>query len=217
MSAERTVSAASEKAYLELSRRIIVGDLAPGSLLTEGECSVELGMSRTPVREAFLRLSAEGLLRLYPKKGAVVTSDDGAAMPQLLEARLLLEVAGVQAVANDPEARQRHLDELARHLHAQLASATNGDALAFARADHAFHVAVATATGNTILASFYEQLRVRLERLTVSAVRSGRVGLEEFLDQHRRLEELFRAGDASGYEHLLRAHMGVYGAEGFMA
>ncbi|WP_223286039.1 GntR family transcriptional regulator [Kocuria atrinae] len=60
---------AAERAYAHAKARILTGEL-DGELLSEGIVADELGVSRTPVREAFLRLQAEGLMRLYPKRGA---------------------------------------------------------------------------------------------------------------------------------------------------
>ena len=63
---------AADRAYAFVKDRIITGAYAGGTLISEGEVSAAVRISRTPVREAFLRLAAEGLLRLYPKRGALV-------------------------------------------------------------------------------------------------------------------------------------------------
>jgi DNA-binding GntR family transcriptional regulator len=67
----RTESA-TDRAYAYTKARVLDSTFAGGELLTEGEVAEALRMSRTPVREAFLRLEGEGLLRLYPKRGALV-------------------------------------------------------------------------------------------------------------------------------------------------
>ena len=64
--------AAAETAYQHTKRHILTGGLPAGTMLSEGEIAGQLGLSRTPVREAFLRLETEGWLRLYPKRGALV-------------------------------------------------------------------------------------------------------------------------------------------------
>ena len=56
-----------------VKQQILGGGYPGGALISEGEVSAAVGVSRTPVREAFLRLEVEGLLRLYPKRGALVT------------------------------------------------------------------------------------------------------------------------------------------------
>lgn len=202
-------STAANRAYLSLAEDIVAGRLQPGSLITEGERAEALGMSRTPIREAFLRLASEGLLRLYPKKGAVVTAEDDAAARHLLEARVMLEAESVRAAGKDE--RTTTWRTLEGFLAEQADAQASGDALAFARADHAFHAAVASASLNPLVDAFYSQLRPRLARLTHAVVRSGRSDVARFLAQHRELAELFARGDAAGYASLLRSHVGLDG------
>ena len=64
--------AAKDRALDYVKTQVLTGAFPGGELISEGEVATALGMSRTPVREAFLRLEAEGLLRLYPQRGALV-------------------------------------------------------------------------------------------------------------------------------------------------
>ncbi|MGY3567129.1 GntR family transcriptional regulator [Sinomonas sp. RB5] len=201
--------AAAERAHAALADAIVSGALAPGALITEGEQSAVLGMGRTPVREAFLRLSSEGLLRLCPKKGAVVTGEDDAAIRQLLEARVMLESESVRAVADGPRRDAAGTQELARLLEDQQRAVDARDPLAFARADHAFHAAVAAASGNALTGAFYGQISPRLERLAHAIVRQGEGNLPRFLSDHRRLITFLDRGDAAAYAVLLRTHVGL--------
>ena len=82
---------AADRAYDHTKQRILDGGFAQGSLIGEGEVSDAVGVSRTPVREAFLRLEAEGLLRLYPKRGALVVPISAADVEDVMETRRLLE------------------------------------------------------------------------------------------------------------------------------
>ena len=200
---------AAERAHAALADAIVSGALAPGALITEGEHSAALGMSRTPVREAFLRLSSEGLLRLYPKKGAVVTVEDDAAVRQLLEARVMLESESVRAFAHGPQTVVAATRALDRILEDQQRAVNARDPLAFARADHAFHAAVAAASGNALTGAFYGQISPRLERLTHTIVRQGEGNLPRFLSDHRRLITFLARGDAAAYAVLLRTHVGL--------
>ena len=84
------------------------GSVPARELISEGEVATALGMSRTPVREAFLRLEAEGLLRLYPQRGALVVPVSPAEAHAVIEARLLLEqFAATKVVGRGPAARRR--------------------------------------------------------------------------------------------------------------
>src|ERR1700759_5486596 len=82
---------AADKAYRAVLDAIAAGSAPAGTLLTEGQGAEAIGMRRTPVREAFLRLSTEGLLELYPKRGAVVTAPSQAEIDQLLQVRSMFE------------------------------------------------------------------------------------------------------------------------------
>ena len=82
---------AATRAYDHLKRAILEGTHPGGTLLTEGDVAERLGVSRTPVREALLRLEAEGLVRLYPKKGALVVPVSAQEAHDVVEARALIE------------------------------------------------------------------------------------------------------------------------------
>src|SRR6185437_13231883 len=89
---------AADQAYVHTKERILDGEYAQGRLIAEGEVSDAVGVSRTPVREAFLRLEAEGLLHLYPKRGALVVPISAADVEDVMETRQLLERFAVTRV-----------------------------------------------------------------------------------------------------------------------
>src|SRR4051812_16538780 len=93
------MTAVADRAYEHVRSRLLSGDYLGGELLTEGEIATDLGISRTPVREAFLRLQAEGFLRLYPKRGALVVPVRPGEGRHAMEARLLLERHALDVVA----------------------------------------------------------------------------------------------------------------------
>src|SRR5919206_2976642 len=82
---------AAERAYDYVKVRLLDGRFAGGTLLSENELAQRLGLSRTPVRQAFVQLEAEGLLELYPKRGALVVPISASEIEDVFEARLLVE------------------------------------------------------------------------------------------------------------------------------
>src|ERR671915_475470 len=104
---------AKDRAYEFTKGRVLDSTFAGGDLITEGEVAAALGMSRTPVREAFLRLEGEGLLRLYPKRGALVVPVSVGEVEGGMEARLLVERFALDKVlSNGPaELLARAMDE----------------------------------------------------------------------------------------------------------
>src|ERR1700723_3715846 len=84
-------AAAKDRALDYVKTQVLTGAFPGGELISEGEVATALGMSRTPVRGAFLRLEAEGLLRLYPQRGALVVQVSPDEVRSVIEARLVLE------------------------------------------------------------------------------------------------------------------------------
>lgn len=200
---------AVEHVYGSVSADIVDGTLPGGSLITEGEIAERFKVSRTPVREAFLLLESQGLLRLFPKKGAVVTTPNPVETAQLLQVRIMLESRAVelQATAAPGGGRPDVSADLARLLEIQRDAAARADIPAFARADHHFHARVVAGSGNPIIDDFYAQLGPRLARLTCLTVRANTAELRRFVDEHTQLAALLASADHHGYEALLQRHV----------
>ena len=90
---------ASDQVYGHVRELILDGEIGAGELITEGQFVEATGLSRTPVREAFLRLEAEGWLKLYPKRGALVVPVQPEEKEQVLEARQLIETHAMATIA----------------------------------------------------------------------------------------------------------------------
>lgn len=204
----------AETAYAAVKERILDGTLPGGELVSENQLASELGMSRTPVREAFLRLETEGLMRLYAKRGALVVPVAEGEARDVLRARHLVEVDAVEQIgvrdetAPGPGAgglRERLEEAMA----AQEAAAAAGDTGAFSAADAEFHRAVVDAGGNAVLAVFYRGIGDRQRRMTTHAARRSPERVAAILTEHRELADLACAGDAAGYAAALWRHMSL--------
>src|ERR1700752_4393421 len=126
--ADVVVGAAKDRALDYVKTRVLTGEFSGGELISEGEVAGALGMSRTPVREAFLRLEAEGLLRLYPQRGALVvpvSSEEGHAV---IEARRVLEqFAAGKVIGRGAATHAAVFDRLSGELQRQRDAAANAD------------------------------------------------------------------------------------------
>jgi DNA-binding GntR family transcriptional regulator len=198
---------AVEHVYGSVSADIVDGTLPGGTLITEGEMAERFEVSRTPAREAFLLLEAQGLLRLFPKKGAVVTTPNPVETAQLLQVRVMLESRAVELQTGAGTQLPPAAADLDALIKAQRDAAERADVPAFARADHQFHARVVAGSGNPIIDDFYAQLGPRLARLTCLTVRANTADLQRYVDEHARLASLLAAGDARGYEALLQRHV----------
>ncbi|HET9077945.1 MAG TPA: GntR family transcriptional regulator [Acidimicrobiales bacterium] len=195
----------AQRVYAVTKEQILSGELAGGSLLSEGEVARRLKVSRTPAREAFVRLQAEGLLALLPRRGAVVTPLTPADMVDLLEVRQALEVAAVRRLARR-EDRSQLLVAARAELDDQAAHAVTLDLPAFAESDQRFHRAIVDAAGNALSSRFYATLGDRQRQMTVGAVGADPRRLFELLGDHRGLLGAAEEGDTDGFAGALRRH-----------
>jgi DNA-binding GntR family transcriptional regulator len=200
--------AAKDRALEYVKNQVLTGAFPGGELISEGEVAAALGMSRTPVREAFLRLEAEGLLRLYPQRGALVVPVSSEEARAVIEARLLLERFAVTTVIErGPTAREAVFEKLSEQLQRQRDAIADSDWHAFVEADRAFHDVTLDESGNAILSNFYSSLRDRQMRMTGESLIADRQRTATILDEHRGIAEALRDGDLPRTTRLVEDHL----------
>ncbi len=198
----RSLSAIVEE---RLRDAIVNAELDFGQALTEDAVGLSLGVSRTPMREALTRLEAQGLVTIIPKKGTFVfrpTLDDVA---QLASFRLMLEDGALRRCLDvAPDATLAGLEAAAGAMRQARAA---GNAAAYARADTDFHESFVAHCGNQHLAHAYRGIsgRVAALRAHLSVPRAEQQDLS--FDEHLRMIEAFRQGDADAVAVLLEAHI----------
>lgn len=198
---------ASEQVYREVKERILSGSLPGGELISEGEIAGGMGLSRTPVREAFLRLEAEGWMRLYPKRGALVVPVAEGEAQHVVEARQLLETHSVRVLLTEPRARELLVARLRESLSEQREIAQAGDMSAFSAADADFHRMIVEAGENPLLLTFYSGIRERQRRMTANSLARDPGQLSRIIADHEHLTELIEAGDEVGFSAAVLDHM----------
>jgi DNA-binding GntR family transcriptional regulator len=196
---EERAPSASERAYKHVKGRVLDGTLPGGELISEGEIAEALGMSRTPVRAAFAQLESEGLLRLYPKKGALVVPVSAQELEDVIETRWVIERYAIERAIRDP-------GELPKRLAKSADRQARLRAGEFVEADRAFHRSLVEATGNTILLGLYDSLRDRQRRMARATMRDvdrqRRTSAE-----HREIADAIAAQDRERAISALRAHL----------
>lgn len=194
---------ASARAYRAVLDAVASGRTGAGELITEGEVASVLDMSRTPVREAFLRLAAEGVLNLYPKRGVVVRAFDDREIRDLLRTRIMFETSAVRWLADQPIP-----DDVAKGLRERAAAQdAESDVLMFARSDRDLHEAIVNAAGNATASALFTQTGPRLLCILYQAAQRDGATRRRLVREHRRLVTVALAGDAEGYGELLEAHV----------
>jgi DNA-binding GntR family transcriptional regulator len=195
---------ATDRAYDYAKAKILDGEIRGGELITEGDVAERVGVSRTPVREAFLRLQHEGLLRLYPKRGALVVPVSAAEVEDVLETRLLVECFAIEKVGRaTPDfcaALERAVEKQKRH-------AKRGDAAAFVDADREFHRHFVAELGNEILLDLHDSLRDRQRRMGLVAIAAQRERVQQIISEHVGLISAVGRGDTGEACALLEKHL----------
>ena len=197
-------SSVADRVYAALRERILAGDIPHHARLHQEQLSGELGVSRTPLREALGRLAADGLVELLPQRGARVADITAADMETSYGARLVIEpaAAALAAKRRPSEAIAEMRRAIAEH------RAEQADVQAVFAANRDFHLAVVAASGNPFLLRFAEQLWVR--RLGLRVYEEQREP-PEFIaadaDWHERIADAIEAGDARLAEREMRRHI----------
>ncbi|MBB5934015.1 GntR family transcriptional regulator [Streptomyces zagrosensis] len=195
---------AAERVYAHIKYAVLERRYEGGTLLTEGGLADAVGVSRTPVREALLRLEVEGLIKLYPKKGALVLPVSAQEITDVVETRLLVEE---HAVRKAVPARAELISRLEELLDQQRAQAATGDLAAVAVSDRSFHAEIVRSAGNQILNRLYDQLRDRQLRMGVAVMHAHPDRVAKAIVEHAEILEALRAGDPDAAVAVVHQHV----------
>ncbi len=198
---------AARRAYAFVKQRLLDGRFASGTLLSENALARQLGISRTPVRQAFVQLEAEELVELYPRRGALVRAVSPSEADDVLEARLLIETHCARRVAAEGAALAGALGEsIAEQERALLAGGVG-----FVRADREFHRTIVAANRNEILIRQYDALRDRQQRMLATAVGRDLTRMAQLIAEHRQIAAALERGDPGAAADRIAAHLrGAY-------
>jgi len=191
-------------AYDELRKRILDNFYSPGYQALEGELALQLGISRTPVREALIRLEKEGLLEIIPRHGVRILPVSPTVMREIYEILTALESAAAELVAN----RRPSEEELQPLVQASkdMAKALRADDLdAWAEADERFHRRLIEMSGNKLLVQTVFNFWDRAHRARMVTLRLRRKPVNS-TKEHMEMVEMIRKGDARGVVEINRAH-----------
>jgi DNA-binding GntR family transcriptional regulator len=208
-----TKQPAAQRAYHHVKSLLLDGAVKPGEMLSEGDIATSLGISRTPVREAFTRLQSEGWLRLYPRRGALVVPVDPNQTRDLVDARVLLESESVRTVVHKAETTdrtgvlQRLTDDLESILSQQREALDAQDLAAFSQTDLAFHRAIIEASGNSIYVRFQDAIADQETRMSVRSLWRSPEAARRVVSQHAELLTAVGHKDVDAFRAALRHHL----------
>jgi DNA-binding GntR family transcriptional regulator len=197
MSESPTPSAGATARAADAVRRMITsGALAPGSHVIESRIAAELGLSRSPLREALRVLEQEGLLSSVPNHGVTVTELGAQDIYEIYTLRRTLEEMAVRIGV--PVAVPARLERLEDAFTVMLDNARRGDDASAAEDSHRFHLALIGLAGHSRLEHAYRSLALQLTMHLNRRARAAHETLVERAERHRVILDLVRAGDVDG-------------------
>lgn len=191
--------------YDDLRRSILDLSLAPGSPLDEVGLSDQFNMSRTPIREALVRLVAEGLVKTLPNRNTVVAAIDFEQLPVYFEALALMYRATTRAAAL--HRRDEHLVEIRRFEAAYAEAVKERDALKMIQSNRDFHMAIAEAGGNSYFTALFSRLLDEGRRILRLYYRSFDDQLPlQYVEEHSEMVAAIVARDKDKADRLAGDH-----------
>ncbi|HEY7144759.1 MAG TPA: GntR family transcriptional regulator [Streptosporangiaceae bacterium] len=198
-------STLSSLAKESIRMRIVTGEIVAGEIYSAPALAAVLGVSATPVREAMLELTADGLVEAVPNRGFRVVELSPHDLDEIFEIRLMLEVPAAQ------ESARRGISDADRDRFLELAEliekrAQDGDMVGFLAADRDFHLGLLATLGNSRLVEIVSRLRdqARLYGLPMLAQRGQ---LRESAREHREMLEAICRRDAAGVASVTTHHL----------
>jgi len=192
-----------DRVYVALRARIVTGELPRGTKLRQEALADELGVSRTPLREALRRLAAEGLVEFHPNRGARVAELQPGDVRAAYEARLAFEPGTARLAAERQSASQ-----LSAMRTAIADQRRRGRTRGAYTASRAFHLALVRAAGNDYLVRFAEALWAPgLAEAIYERQAANPDALRSDVAEHLAIVEAIEAGDGELAERLTREHI----------
>ncbi|MFT4167114.1 MAG: GntR family transcriptional regulator [Microlunatus sp.] len=199
------VTSLANLAYQQIKDQLILLDIRPGDPINDVALAAELGVGRTPVREALKRLETDHLVVSYPRRGTFATVVDVTELSAISDLRQLLEPHAARRAAERATAAERaEMRETAAAVHKLRVA--DGDRTTFINVDSAIHKLIYRATGNPHLADVlirYDNLATRIWCLAIDKLPD----LAEHIRSHSTLLEAVADGDGDTAAHLALEHV----------
>jgi DNA-binding GntR family transcriptional regulator len=187
-----------------LRHAIVTMRIKPGEMLSEQDVATRMGVSRQPVREAFIKLSEAGLMRILPQRGTLVVKISSTAVEDARFVREAVECAlAREAALRAPRSILSRLsDNLARQKRAERAK----DPEAFFSLDEEFHRLLAEAAGRPSAWRIVEDVKPQMDRVRFLSMPNS-TPMKVLIDQHRGIADAVKEGDPDAAEAGMRAHL----------
>jgi DNA-binding GntR family transcriptional regulator len=195
---------ASARIYSDLRAELVSMQRRPGEVVSEAEIALCYGVSRTPVREAILKLSDEGLLEIFPQSGIFVARIPMAALPEAIIIRKALEATTAHLAAE--RAAPSQILTLHSILERQREANAAGESGAFHAADEVFHATIAEVAGHPGIWTLIQQVKVHVDRYRrLTLPQQGRIA--RVIAEHEAILAAIEAHDSAGARITMEIHL----------
>ena len=194
----------SKKVYRILKIRIIKGNLKPGEKLLENKIAEQLGVSRTPIREAIKELAAEGFLKTSPNQGVVINNISIEDLQEVLQIRRVLE--GLAASIAAKIINKEEIAKLEKIIERMIITINRNDLLAYSDLNGEFHNLIFNVCGNKQLIKICNNLSSSEYRFRINALRNNPERLKYSLKEHKEIVEVLKRKDSEQADRLSKKH-----------
>ncbi|MFE1599262.1 GntR family transcriptional regulator [Methylobacterium sp. ID0610] len=195
-----------DDAYAAMKEAIRNSEFAPGYQASEQEIALRLGMSRTPVHEAAIRLQEDGLVRVLPRRGILICAIAPGDLREIYDVIVAIEGRAAEILAALPEAeRGRVAALLAAETDAMAQAQERGDLPAWGRADEVFHRILVEQAGNRRMIRIMQTINDQSHRARMLTLKLRRE-LDASVAEHKSIIAAIRDADPAGAHHHARQH-----------
>ena len=198
------VSSVQEMVYRTLRDKIVSMELKPGTIISTQEIADSMSASRTPVREAFIRLQREELLDVAPQRSTMVSKIN---MDRVYQERFIREALEIEAMQKFVEvATAESLNRMRRNIEKQYAAIAEQRYIDFLELDNAFHQAAFTETHEDLGRSIVQQMNGHYDRIRLISAWEGQI-VSAAMQEHERYVDYIERKDTARARKLLRTHL----------
>lgn len=198
------VNSVREQAYRTLRNEIVSMELKPGTVISTQDIATRLNISRTPVREAFIRLQGESLLEISPQKATVVSRIDFNRVYQERFIREALEVENMRSFAR--VASKETIEAMRKNIEEQYLALQVKDSAKYLELDNGFHQWEFVDTNADLAATIIRQMNGHYDRVRLISSREEGVA-DTIIREHEKLVDYISAKDVDSAVGLLRKHI----------
>jgi DNA-binding GntR family transcriptional regulator len=201
-------STTRDRVYDFIRHVILTGEYQGGTFIEEEDISARIGVSRTPVREAFHRLNAEQYIDLVPRKGALVRQVSPQELAGMYQARLMIEGSVMELICRDRIPISPAIPGIIERMRDTKSVDTPDGRLAYIELDWSLHCAIVEMSGNDVLTEMYRSIRSRFDRVVLT-IAMTQDHVKKVNKEHVAICRLLQAHDADQLRVTLKEHLTI--------